>query len=186
MKCKYLIVIIGMFFICLGGQVIARYILNKNLDINIETASFYFEVETENTEIGMINNQAEIRVKIKNNDGENYNLYDANYEIVLLNDEKFSFSLDGQVVENNIVYQTINGNSLIDDEIKIIFQPKANVELNTKENIELKIISISPYKKEINLSIKIITDGSPRIFDGARNIGKSIYDRIYRRSRKIC
>jgi len=101
MKYKYLIIIISVVFICLGGQVIAKYILNKNLDINIKSAQFYFEAEIENTALELNNNQSETNLTIKNNNGTNYNNYDITYKISLKENNKFILYVNDSKTENN-------------------------------------------------------------------------------------
>ena len=151
MKCKYLIVIIFIGVICFGGQVFAKYILTRNFDVEITTVPFYFEAEVENAEIELIDNQVEINLIVKNNDGTNYNSYDTNYEVSLLDNEKFT-------VNNEDTVNTISGNSLMNEEIIINLELKEDVTLKTTEEISIKVACIEPYKKDIILKTTVIVN----------------------------
>jgi len=158
MKYKYLIIIISVVFICLGGQVIAKYILNKNLDINIKSAQFYFEAEIENTALELNNNQSETNLTIKNNNGTNYNNYDITYKISLKENNKFILYVNDSKTENNEIVKVIKGEKLLNEVVSLKFILKEGVETGAEEKIEIVIESNSPYSKMINQTISILVD----------------------------
>jgi len=147
MKYKCILVIIITGLICLGGQVLGRYILTKNIGVNITTSPFYFEAEVENDEIELIDNKAEINLTIKNNNGTNYNLYDTNYEITLQENGQSVISVED---ENS---QILKGESIKQNNVKIKFEKLVEDSI---EQINLIIKSKKPYKKEIVLPITFI------------------------------
>ena len=79
---KCVLVIALLIFFC--GSVQAKYILNRNFDIRILTAPFYFDAELAKTELNVVNNTATVNLTLKNfiSDSEYTNI-DTTYDIKL-------------------------------------------------------------------------------------------------------
>lgn len=146
MKNKYLLLKIFIFTILICGCTLAKYVLTSGFLMKVITQPFYFDVEIPTSEVILIDNQAEINLEIKNNDGTNYNSYDTSYEIILQDNVNYAMSIDD--VNNGI----INGNSIKSNSIKLNLE---KISANNVENIHLKIKSIAPYKKEIDVVLNV-------------------------------
>ena len=85
----------------------AKYSFIKNFNITSISNAFYFFGEVQNSP-ELIDEQVEVKLLIKNNDGLNFNLYDTNYEMSLLDNEKF-------ILNDGIISKTISGNGIIDE-----------------------------------------------------------------------
>lgn len=154
----FILIILIILFLC--NVIYARYVLSKKVNAKITSAAFNFDVSVSANKIiyNETTGQAELDLNIKNNDGTIFNVFDTNYEISILNNDKIKTTIDGAEVVDNISARVLSGNSLKDEILKLIFSPKDISEgINIVENLEIKIVSNSPYKKEYNIPITILT-----------------------------
>jgi len=158
MKKKVLFIIISLLTIGIGSHIYARYVLNKNINVNITTSPFYFEADINQTELDLNEDNVQLDLTIKNNDGNNYNLYDANYEICLLDNSKFNMTLEDS---NNGI---IHGNTSKDNTITIELTPVESAVLKAKETLTISIKSTKPFTKQINKTVTINVPYSELIF----------------------
>ena len=149
MKKRMLYLIILFLILGIYNTVYARYVLNRNFNIKISSAPFYFSTEVTTADIVLRENKAEIGLVLKNNDGNNYNTYDTKYEIKLLEDSDFSIVVEDS---NNGV---IKGDSVKNNSVKAHMTPIENDVIKLKEDVTLLIKSTYPYAKEINETIII-------------------------------
>ena len=112
MKKRNVFIIIFLLILAIGNVIYAKYILTRSFSIKISTAPFYFEAVPEKTEINIDGTKAEMNLIIKNNDGKNYNSYETEYEIGLVDNKKFNLKVNGE----NPTGKKIYGNSLINEE----------------------------------------------------------------------
>lgn len=148
----FLIIVVLLIGIC--NVIYARYVLILNSEITVKSQEFYFEANIENTNIDITEDKAELDINIKNYNGDKINLTDINYEIKLLDNEKFTFEINDESIDGSFS-ETIIGNELNDKKIKIIAKVKENALINEKENITVKILSNYPYKKEYNFQVTL-------------------------------
>ena len=138
----------------------AKYMISRNFEINANSAKFYFDVisKEESETIKFNANKAEFNLQIKNNDGTNFNTFDTSYEIKLLNNDKYTFSVGNISDTNGILIQNLKGNELLNEDVTIIFQPKANADVKLVENLQINIKVIGPYieSKEYKFPLTII------------------------------
>lgn len=132
--------------------VYAKYILTREFNVQITTAPFYFEAQVDTKRIFSNDNIAELNLTVKNNDGKNYNLYDTKYEISIEDNEKFTFTIDGETPSN----MSIGSNDFISQTFKITLTPNTTSNIDNIEKLNLKISTTSPYKKVITFDISII------------------------------
>lgn len=152
MKKRNVFIIIFLLILAIGNAIYAKYILTRSFSIKISTAPFYFEAVPEKTEINIDGTKAEMNLIIKNNDGQNYNSYETEYEIGLVDNKKFNLKVNGE----NPTGKKIYGNSLINEELKITLIPKENITMNSRENVQIKVTSTKPYKKEILIAVDVL------------------------------
>lgn len=131
------------------------YTITQQSNINIKTAPFYFKANVDSNEIEFNGIEADLQITIKNNDENNNNTYDTDYQISFENNEKFIFSIEDETITDNTLIKTIQGNSMITENLKFKLTLKENADLNLVENIILKIKSTSVYAKEISIPISI-------------------------------
>lgn len=143
---KLILIIVLLMLLC--GSVQAKYILNRDFNIRILTAPFYFEAELEKTELDVVDNQASVNVLLKNfiSDDE-YNNLDTTYDIKLEDTSNYTIS----VIDENA--GCILGNGLNQNQIIINFDTVPNALFKLKERVTLVITSLSPYKKQIRMNI---------------------------------
>jgi len=163
MKRNKILIICLVIFIVLSicNIIYARYKLTKNQNIIINTAPFIFEAEIEKEKVVIGREGADIAITIKNyNTNSEFNSYPVDYEISLTNNQKFTISSDVGNIENDILSNTIEGGSSIDNTVDICIVPKEGAILLAEEIITINIKSTKPYKKEINFPITINTNPS--------------------------
>lgn len=143
---RCVLVIALLIFFC--GSVQAKYILNRNFDIRILTAPFYFDAELAKTELNVVNNTATVNLTLKNfiSDSEYTNI-DTTYDIKLEDARKYSISLTDANVG------TLLGNAANENQITINFNTVENALFKFKEEVTLVITSLSPYQKQIRKNI---------------------------------
>ena len=99
-----------------GGTSFAKYIFQKDFSVNISSQPFYINSEISTNNVYVENNKGNISLKIKNNDGTNFNNYETKYEIYLedttlytitINDENSGQLIGGEIAENNIEVQIL-------------------------------------------------------------------------------
>lgn len=135
-----------------------NYTINREFRFNISTAPLYFESIIENNLIEYRDGRAEIDVNIKNNDGTNYNLFETEYKISLINNSKFELYVDDEKCTNNVTQKTINGENIINVLSKIQFVKKADVDIEKEEICNLVIEAIYPYYKKIEFNFTVTKD----------------------------
>lgn len=123
----------------------STYTINKQFNVNILTAPFYFDAKTNVTEYEYKQGSLNINVIISNNNGTNYNLFNTNYELSITGNNKFAIT---GTSSGNII-----GNSLIDKTVSITVAPNNINNLNSTEKFTIKVRSTSPYVKEIEIPI---------------------------------
>lgn len=150
---KKIFINIILIFILLCGFAEAKYIVNKDVEIGINTKPFYFEAEAVNDNVVMDKKGVNINISIKNfiNDSS-YNDYETEYEISMLGNNRFTIS--DETVRTN----KISGESCLKEEITVRLAPVKTDILNPEEKVTIKITTTSPYKKEIEIPISINTN----------------------------
>jgi len=163
MKKVLLLIPVVIIILTISNIIYGRYVLNKNINIQMNTAPFNFELEANTSEIKINENKAVLEFKIKNNNGSIFNKSDTNYEIYLENTSNFNTSIND---ENK---GTIKGGSSRANTVTINFTPIGESN-KLAEDIKLIIKSTYPYKKQIS---KTITIKNQFIKVGAIEGGKS-------------
>ena len=169
---KIIILYIIMFFFMLSSNVYAKYFLNYETNINVLTAPLYFNVSFDNSEVRLTDNIANLSLTIKNNNNSKYNLFDIQYSISLIGNDKFELYVNDTKTTNNTVAKTLKGNSLINDTYEIKLNPKDVSLLSYTEKATIKIKTESPYVKEIELPFTILTDNIKPTINLTRNISE--------------
>ena len=134
-------------------QTYLDYQITKEFNVNVETSKFYFETEGD-TDLDMETSGAVMSLKVKNFSGSNYNVFDTFYEISIEGNQKFSFSVDGTTAQNNKISKALLGGSSLTDTLDINFLADIN-DLEKEENLNLKIVTKSPYYKETIIPVTI-------------------------------
>lgn len=128
------------------------YSLKKEFNTNISVAPFYFSANTENSAT-IINDTTTLAVNINNYaSNTEYNVFDTNYEVSIEGNENFTFSINGITATNNSI--TIQGQNANDNNFNIVLNADIT-NLNTTENLNLKITSTKPYYKTITFPLTI-------------------------------
>lgn len=131
-----------------------EYVITKEFNINITASPFNFNEEAD-TDINMEKTGTILTMTINNyNENKEYNNFDTEYEISIEENDKFSFSIDGENPTNNVITRTLSGGEAIDDSFEINFTADIN-ELDLTETLNVKIVTKTPYYKEIILPITI-------------------------------
>lgn len=155
MKKKFISVITILALMLFCRSVEAKYIVNKDLEFDFNTEPFYFEADAVNNNVVMDTEGATVELSIKNfNDNSLYNNFDTQYEIALQSNSRFTF------FSEMTTSGTISGGSCVQEELEIRLIPLQTDILNSEEQVTIKITTISPYKKEINIPIIINTNPS--------------------------
>ena len=145
-----------------------EYSIEKGFECDIKSAQLFIETEIDDSDIHLDNNKAEFDFTIKNNNKNEYNIYNTKYKIILEDTEKFSLYVDDELAENNEAIKEISGNELKDDILKIKLVPKDGFTLDMNELAILKIELLSPYIKELTNEVIVIRDQNinPKITSG--------------------
>lgn len=131
-----------------------EYSIAKKFDMNITATPFNFNIEAD-ASIKMEKEAATLGVAINNyNTDQEYNLFDTDYEISIDGNDKFTFSVEDKTPIENVVARTLSGGEVLKDSFDIKFIADIN-DLDSTEEIILKIVIKSPYVKEILLPITI-------------------------------
>ena len=65
----------------------SKYIITKNMEVDVSSAPFYFEASVEEDDVTCDElNSATVLLNISNNNGNAYNSFDTEYEIVVRED----------------------------------------------------------------------------------------------------
>jgi len=127
----------------------AQYEINKEFNVQIKTAAFYFNAEPETTNITMENNEASLNLSINNyNSTSEYNSFDTNYEISLEDSSKFQISITDS--NNGVISSGANTNN-----VTVKITPVEGATINKQEQINLIVKSSKPYVKEISKEVTI-------------------------------
>ena len=134
-------------FVFTFGKTYSRYVLTEHFDTTFSSAPFYFNVSSDAPYLavkrvmnGDLFADPTIDIVVQNYDGANYNEYDVEYKITIVNNSKFSF--EGNT---DTITKTIKGGSKKNETVSLKF--KVNNFDDPTDTITLKIETISPYKK---------------------------------------
>lgn len=133
----------------------ARYVIPKSLSSSISSKPFYFNATSNATSIELQNGEANTTITVANNDGTAYNTYNTNYEVSLVGNNKFSFTVNNQAPTDGVFTNTINGASLINDNLNIGLAVKTGEVTDAVENVSILVESTAPYAKEVTIPITI-------------------------------
>jgi len=155
---KYLglICLISFFMILFGGSLIySRYVLHKNISGTITSKPFYFEAQIDDANnLELDNKEASISIIVNNYISETeYNNFDTTYEITLDSniESNAKFNIEITDENNGILNNGINSNIST-----IKFTPIDSSNIDLEENLVLKVTSLQPYRKEIDLKITLL------------------------------
>ena len=158
------IAFIILIVLAISNVVYSKYILRREFNVAITSASFYFDATAPSKTItfprttdtsdheDILTTTKAFNLVIKNNDGTNYNTFPTTYQITIVNSSKFTF------VEGNTITRTINGNSKIDETITLNL--KINDLTKPDNTFKLRITSTSPYSKTIDIDFNVIQEGA--------------------------
>ena len=151
--------IVVLIILTIGQVIYAKYILTRSFSVTVSSAPFYFDATKQadtivfdrtanaNDRDIILTTTTSFNIVVKNNNGTNYNSFPTNYQITVVDNDKFTFE------EGDTVTKTINGGSKIDSNITLNLKIK-NLE-NPKKYVTLRITSTSPYEKTIELKFKV-------------------------------
>ena len=77
----------------------STYTINKQFNVNILTAPFYFDAKANITEYEYKQGSLNINVIISNNNGTKYNLFNTNYELSITGNNKFAITAEIESLE---------------------------------------------------------------------------------------
>ena len=126
-------VIIIYFVISLFSKVEAKYVLQEGIDINYNTSDYYFNIETDKTEITSF--PATINVTVKNNDGTNFTDTDLKYTIGTNNDNY-------TVIANGGNTKTLKGGSNQEETFEVTIDKKVD---DISDSLQLVFNIETPY-----------------------------------------
>lgn len=155
-----IVIVSIILFAAACGRTYARYILTRNYEKNFSSFPFYFEATSNVDDVKMLLHHASIELTIKNNDEENFNLFNTSYTISLEDSSKFTIS----VTDDN--KGILIGRQKKENKINVEFTPVSNENLNDIETINLLIKSTKPYEKVIKIPITI---KQPTLVEGGRS-----------------
>ena len=174
-------VLIVFILLSISTYSYAKYIFNKKLDISIGTAPFYFDAvgttdtftferTTPTTDIeNILTTSAPVSMKIKNNDGTNYNSFATNYTVSVVNSNKFE-------VEGTTLTKTIAGGKLIEDTIS--FNLKIKDLSDPQKTVTIRVTSTSPYSKSIDVTFKVVQKGAIQTIEDLLDLSIAMRDNI--------
>ena len=144
-----------LLIILMSCSVYGKYILTSDFSLNITSLPFIFDASLEKNTFVMDTVGVDINFSVKNFDeNNNYNDYDVEYQVSLEDNSKFDFELTARSVST----KTLTGGAAAEEDVSLRLIPNDVSSLNSKENITLKITTLTPYKKEIELPITINTN----------------------------
>lgn len=130
------------------GEKYLGYTIEKGFDINIKSAPLYFNSIIEDTDITIKDGEANLPIQIVNyNSDTEYDNFDTEYEISILDNEKFEVSIGDTTSTNDVFLRTITAGKK-DDTFDIKFTGVMD-ELEVIETVTLKITAKTPYTQEI-------------------------------------
>lgn len=139
--------IIIILFTMAFEKTYSKYVLTRNFEIDISSLPFYFDAKIENPTISVYKGEKPtLNLVIKNHDEfNNYNSYDVKYNISIVN--------NGEIYFDDETTRTISGNSKKDEQLKLEFEIKDMN--NVPDNLVLRISTIEPYSKTIELDFNL-------------------------------
>lgn len=134
-----------------------EYIINKEFNVEIQTAKLNFNIKPSTEEITIFNDVATLNMTLNNySDNNDYNKFDMNYEIYLENNDKYILSLSD---ENNGV---IKGGNKNDNAITMKFVPLYGTKIENSEDITVVIKATRPYEiiviQKITIKFELVKD----------------------------
>ena len=151
-KAKMIIVFVAIILLTILTFVqttMAKYVLKKDVVVNIKTASYYFTVQAEQTEY-ISKSGINIKLKAINYKENSYMNIDVGYKIEAENN---NYNITIQDTGNG----KLTGGSKQENEIVINAIPKDGINLNELEIIKLTITTSKPYVETKEMEIKIDT-----------------------------
>ena len=133
----------------LNQTIYAKYILTKNFSLTSSSLPFFINSEVSTDSIILEDNEGELTLTIKNNDGTNYNDFEIQYEIYL--EDSSLYTITAEDANNG----KISGGALTENNITINFTPVEGATIKLNETVRLIVKSISPYSKQIIHEINI-------------------------------
>lgn len=163
-RLRFIIIILFIIVLTLSSETYARYVLNRQFNVSINTAPFYFEAsqisdvitfkrtsnESDFDEI--LTTETTFNLLIKNNDNKNFNSADTTYQVSVISNPKFTFK------EGDTVTKTINGGSLINDTITLNLKIKEMT--STLSTVTIRVTSTEPYSKSYEFTFKVVQEGA--------------------------
>ena len=129
--------------------------MEKQFNVTGKTATFNFKPSITTANLTIINDSATLSMTMNNYSTDtDYNKFATSYELSIEGNSDFTVSVNETDLINNVVSRTLNGGSKISDSLDLKFTADM-ANLDVTENLTLKIISKSPYIKEIEIPVTI-------------------------------
>ena len=147
-------------------------------DIYISLAPFYLNAEKTSDTIVFdrnedINDHEDILttdtsfdIIVKNNNGTDYNLVPTNYEITIVDDDKFTFA------EGDRITGTIEGGALEDSNVTLNLKIKDLT--NPKKFVRINVATTTPYKRSVELRFDVEQKGAIQTIEDLLNLSLNI------------
>ncbi len=172
-----LVIVIIIAFVITFGRTYAKYILTKHIEATFSSQPFYFNVEIPDDVVFkrtdnksdfdiILTETTSFDITVSNNDGTNYNSFDTDYEITIVDNGKFAF------VDGDKITKKITGGSLKNDTISL------NLKILDMENplktFKIKIKTTSPYVKEEEFTLNVIQEGAIQTIEDLVDLSLSV------------
>ena len=136
-----IVTIIMIAFVVTFGKTYSKYVLTRHFETTFSSLPFYFEATPSSKD----SFKDSLELIIKNHKGDNYNSYNVEYEILLVDTN------EGSENEQKIFNGTISGDSQKDETIPL------QLDKMTESTNKIRIRTTKPYSKVIDLDLYTIT-----------------------------
>ena len=167
-----------LFIFTISNVIYAKYRITKELAFTVTSSKFYFDATKSidtivfsrtanaNDHEDILTTLKSFNIVIKNNDGTNFNAFDVNYEVSIVDNDKFTFE------EGDKITGTISGGAKKDLNLTLNLKIK-NLE-NPKKTVRILVTSTSPYKKSIELQFNVQQDGAIQTIEDLLDLSLSV------------
>lgn len=148
----------------INNKTYSKYVLNRNFDVSLSSASFYFDATSSSNKIifprttpstdttNILTTTTNFNLIIHNNDGSNFNQYDVTYKISLVDSPKFALDT------SDTNEKTLSGGSLVNESIPLNLKI---VDLaNPSKKLTVRVTSTYPYAKSVDLTFDVVQEGA--------------------------
>ena len=157
-----------MFFMMLFAMkpIYAKYILTREFNFTTSSKPFYITSQISTNNVILNDNKGSLTLKIKNNDGTNFNNFDTQYEIYLEDTSRYT------ITTTDTNSGKLAGGALKENSITVNFVPVSGATIRVNEDVKIIVKATSPYSKQIVHEININKPDAEIAFGGLSDFRK--------------